>query len=239
MLPPGVVKGGTALKARMGEERSRFTPDLDASRSKDIPLDEYIAGLGDNLADGWGGFTGTLSIIEPRRPEDVPEDYVMQPFDVRLAYEDRHWLTVTFELGRDEAGSTDAAVYRLADDILEIFSVLGLPEPEPLPLVTAEHQAAQKLHACTYVNPKTNRNDRAHDLVDLQLLAEDEPIDPAELNSVAERLFAGRRQQQWPPTVVSYDGWQLLSQETVSLGLPQPNMDCIRVPPPHRTGDAR
>lgn len=29
MLPPGVVKGGTAMKIRLGESGSRFTPDLD------------------------------------------------------------------------------------------------------------------------------------------------------------------------------------------------------------------
>jgi len=32
MLPAGVVKGGTAMKVRVGEQASRFTPDLDASR---------------------------------------------------------------------------------------------------------------------------------------------------------------------------------------------------------------
>ena len=33
MLPPSVVKGGTAMKLRVGEPGSRFTPDFDASRS--------------------------------------------------------------------------------------------------------------------------------------------------------------------------------------------------------------
>jgi len=33
MLPPGVVKGGTAMKVRVGEAGSRFTPDLDAAVS--------------------------------------------------------------------------------------------------------------------------------------------------------------------------------------------------------------
>ena len=31
MLPPSVVKGGTAMKLRVGEPGSRFTPDFDAS----------------------------------------------------------------------------------------------------------------------------------------------------------------------------------------------------------------
>jgi len=42
MLPPSVVKGGTAMKLRVGELGSRFTPDFDASRSAEITLDDYI-----------------------------------------------------------------------------------------------------------------------------------------------------------------------------------------------------
>lgn len=59
MLPPGVVKGGTAMKLRVGEAGSRFTPDLDVARAADLDLDDYLAQLVDRLADGWGGFTGT------------------------------------------------------------------------------------------------------------------------------------------------------------------------------------
>lgn len=208
MLPPGVVKGGAAMKVRLGEDASRFTTDLDASRAKNVPLDVYVDTLADKLAAGWGGFTGTVETIPPRDVEDVPDDYVMQPFNVRLAYEGRHWLTVPFELGRDEVGSTEVVEYRLADDIREIFAAIGLPQPELLPVMAIEHQVAQKLHACTFVSPKTGRNERAHDLVDLQLLAEDEPpIEMAKLNEIGERLFAGRGQHPWPPTVVAYDGW--------------------------------
>ena len=37
MLPDGVVKGGTAMKIRVGEAGSRYTPDFDASRSRTSP----------------------------------------------------------------------------------------------------------------------------------------------------------------------------------------------------------
>lgn len=94
----------------------------------------------------------------------------MQPFEIRLAYQGRHWLTLEFELGHDEVGSTEDRDLRIADDIVETFATIGLEEPAPIPLMLVEHQVAQKLHACTYVNPKTGRNDRAHDLVDLQIL---------------------------------------------------------------------
>jgi len=42
MLPAGVVKGGTAMKLRVGEAGSRFTPDVDAARSATVSLDDYL-----------------------------------------------------------------------------------------------------------------------------------------------------------------------------------------------------
>ena len=53
LLPPEVVKGGTALKLRVGERASRFTPDLDAARDASISLDDYLLQLDDNLSRGW------------------------------------------------------------------------------------------------------------------------------------------------------------------------------------------
>jgi hypothetical protein len=213
MLPDGVVKGGTAMKIRVGEAGSRYTPDFDASRSRNVTVDDYVEQLRDRLEHGWSGFTGTVRVLEPRQVEDVPPDYVMQPFEIRLAYQGRHWLTVEFELGHDEVGSTEARDLRIADDILEIFATIGLEEPAPIPLMLVEHQVAQKLHACTYVNPATNRNDRAHDLVDLQILEQEETIDYAELREIGTRLFATRRAQEWPPTVVEYEDWDTIYAE--------------------------
>lgn len=42
MLPPGVVKGGTAMKLRLGEAHSRFTPDLDAARKIGLTESDYM-----------------------------------------------------------------------------------------------------------------------------------------------------------------------------------------------------
>ena len=213
MLPDGVVKGGTAMSIRVGEAGSRYTPDFDASRSPNITVDDYIEQLRDRLELGWSGVTGTVRVLEPRQIEDVPPDYVMQPFQIRLAYQGRDWLTVEFELGHDEVGSTEDRDLRIANDIVEIFATVGLDEPAPIPLMLVEHQIAQKLHACTWVNPKTNRNDRAHDLVDLQILEQEETVDFAELCEIATRLFAARRAQEWPPAVVEYDGWDTIYAE--------------------------
>jgi hypothetical protein len=213
MLPPGVVKGGTAMKLRVGEAGSRFTPDLDVARAASLTLEDYLGELSDRLAEGWGGFTGTVTELDGPQPTGVPEEYVMQPFEIRLAYRSRHWLTVPFELGRDEIGSTSREELRLADDIVEMFETLGLDRPAPIPLLAIDHQVAQKLHACTSVNPKTGGNERAHDLVDLQILEQEEEIDFATLGATAERLFAARRSHPWPPTVVAYEGWATIYAE--------------------------
>lgn len=213
MLPPGVVKGGTAMKLRVGEAGTRFTPDLDTARSANVTLDDYLDELADRLATGWGGFTGTVEELELPHPEGVPEEYVMQPFVIRLAYKGRHWLAVPFELGRDEIGSTQRHEPRIADDIVELFDTLGLDTPGPIPVLAVDHQIAQKLHACTSINATTGGNERAHDLVDLQILDQEENVDMAAVVATAERLFAARRSHPWPPTVVAHEGWDTIYAE--------------------------
>ena len=54
MLPDGVVKGGSALKMRFGEENTRFTTDLDTATATDPAA--YAAQLNSRLRSGWEGF---------------------------------------------------------------------------------------------------------------------------------------------------------------------------------------
>jgi hypothetical protein len=211
LLPSGVVKGGAAVKFRAGEARSRFTRDFDAAREAQQEVDEFIAELTSALAAGWGGFTGRVIRLMPAEPDGVPGPYVMQPFDVKMAYCGQSWLTVRFELGHDEIGSTAASVPVLAVDIVETFERLGLPEPAPIPVLAVEHQIAQKLHACTTPDA-TGNNERAHDLVDLQLLVDLDPPDLALLHQLGQRLFAARRMGAWPPVVRPWDGWPTLDE---------------------------
>jgi Nucleotidyl transferase AbiEii toxin, Type IV TA system len=213
MLPPGVVKGGTAIKLRVGEHASRFTLDFDAARDADVELDEYLDQLADTLAAGWNGFTGTIEELEPAQPEGIPEEYVMQPFLIRLAYRGRHWLSVTFELGRDEIGSTQNHDARIASDLVDLFEKLALPELSPVPLFALDHQIAQKLHVCTSQGRITGGNDRAHDLVDLQILLQDETVDRLAVGATGRRLFAARRSHTWPPVVVEYPSWATIYAE--------------------------
>jgi len=77
-------------------------------------------------------------------------------------------------------------------------------------VMAGEHQVVQKLHACTGVNPKTGRNERAHDLVDLQILESEEQIDLARVAELGDRLFRARQTHQWPPTVEEYEDWDTI-----------------------------
>ena len=130
-----------------------------------------------------------------------------------------HWLSVTFELGHDEVGSTSHYERRMASDILDLFDELGLPAPEPVPVMALDHQVAQKLHACTSIGPRGG-NDRAHDLVDLQIIEQEEELDLEAVGVTARRLFTSRRAQEWPPVIVAHEGWDTLYAEAaVDLGV--------------------
>ena len=216
MLPPGVVKGGTALKIRVGDEKTRFSRDLDAAHAAEIDLDQYLDALDANLQAGWNGITGTIRGDRPvKAPPSVPDDYVMRRFKIALAYKGSAWLAVEFELGRDEVGSTERAEKRMAQDVVDFFLAIGLPAPAPIPLLPVDHQIAQKLHACTSTGAG-GENERAHDLVDLQVLVREEKPDLGVAGTTARRLFASRRTHPWPPTVVAFDLWASIYAEAAA-----------------------
>lgn len=163
MLPPGAVKGGAARKFLLGHANTRFTTDLDVARRDSV--NTFVAELEESLRAGWGDFTGRVVPRQPPKPLGVPAAYVMRPYEIRMSYKRGSWCTVHLELGHDEIGDTRDAVPFLAADLLELFANLGLPQPAAVPVLAVHHQIAQKLHACTEAG-----SDRAHDLVDLQLL---------------------------------------------------------------------
>jgi hypothetical protein len=210
MLPPGVVKGGTAVRLRVAEHEARLTEDVDFSPVAGLSEEDFQEVFGIRLEGGWGGVTGRLVKRPPAKPKDVPPAYVMQPYSVKLSYLGKPWCSVVFELGHDEAGSAEGDEARLSEDIETLFAELGLPRPDPIPVMAVEHQVAQKLHACTAPWEPPAVNDRAHDLVDLQILDRVEDIDAAKLNEAGERLFRYRRVHEWPPTVQVQEGWDTL-----------------------------
>jgi len=209
MLPRGVVKGGAAMQIRLGDAESRATRDLDVARAAELSIEAYLEQLGERLASGWGGFTGTVRDATGPSPVDVPPDYVMRPFLVRLSYRGNFWFTVPFELGRDEVGSTVSPDVRMSPAITDLFARIRLPAPTPIPLLPVDHQMAQKLHACTWLD-RNGQNERAHDLVDLQILVREEEPDLAHVRTTAQRLFESRRAQSWPPVVKAFSDWDSL-----------------------------
>lgn len=203
LLPAGVVKGGASIRLRTSELDARLTRDLDFSYRPGVATEDFEDELADNLERGWHHVTGRLVTKRKAQPDGVPTEYVMQPYEIKLNFHGDAWTTVVFEVGHPEIDSTDTPEHRLAEDITRIFADIGLPAPEPIAVMAAAQQAAQKIHACT--GPTASQ--RAHDLVDLQLLDRADRLEPAEVADAGARLFAYRRQQPWPPTVVVHDTW--------------------------------
>lgn len=157
MLPDGAVKGGSALKLRFGDEGTRFSEDLDTARASDI--EEYIGALGDALEKGWQGFTGVAVRREPATPAGVPASYVMQPYDVKLSYLGKSWVTVSLEVGHNEIGDADEPDMIVPQDATRLFEALGFDPPSAIPVMRLSHQISQKLHGLSEEGSR-----RAHDL---------------------------------------------------------------------------
>ncbi|MHA7153767.1 nucleotidyl transferase AbiEii/AbiGii toxin family protein [Arthrobacter sp. TMN-50] len=207
MLPGGAVKGGSAMALRYGRG-TRFTKDLDAARVQ--KLTQFRIGFENALAEGWAGFTGRLVEKAAPRPPAIPRTYVMQPFEVKLDYRGRPWCTVKFELGHNEIGDADKPEFQLADELAGLFTEVGLEAPKPVPVMRADHQVAQKLHAAS-----AEGSERARDLADLQLLDKGEDLDLGQVAATCIRLFDYRRQQAWPPLIVAGEHWDTLYAEAV------------------------
>ena len=163
MLPDGVVKGGSAIKMRFGNTTTRFTTDLDTATASDPAV--YVEKLGIALARGWEGFTGRVVARDPAQPKDVPSEYVMQPFDIKLSYNGKPWCTVPLEVGHNEVGDTVEIDWIRLTDAEKIFSKLGFPALGMAPLMPLAHQVAQKLHVLT------GADDRIRDLLTYSLLS--------------------------------------------------------------------
>lgn len=208
MLPAGAIKGGSAMALRYGRG-TRFTRDLDAAGIQ--PLAKFRDEFEESLSTGWAGFTGRLIAKAAPRPLSVPASYVMRPFEVKLDYQGRPWCTVSFELGHNEIGDADEPEYLLPDDLTELFTELGLEAPQPVPVMRADHQIAQKLHAAS-----SEGSERARDLVDLQLLETREDLDLAQVAATCIRLFHYRRQHAWPPIIEAGENWDTLYLEAAA-----------------------
>ena len=200
MLTSGVVKGDSSLKFRWGDQTTRFTNDLDTAYS--TSLEEFKDKISEALVGGWHGFTGRLVAKPSAKPKGVPEKYVMQPYEIKLSYNGRSWLTIPLEVGHNEIGDADDPEYRISADIVDLFERIGLPEPSPIPCMAIPHQISQKIHGASGHNSA-----RAHDLIDLQLIVNNETVDYEATRKACIRLFVYRKLQSWPPIIKGKETW--------------------------------
>jgi hypothetical protein len=129
----------------------------------------------------------------------------MQPFDIKLSFCGKSWCTVKFELGQDELGSAAEPESFVAEDLVGLFTTIGLSAPMPIPVLRSDYQIAQKIHAIS-----SPASQRARDLVDLQLLAKSSDFDEVLTAQACTRIFAYRQQHAWPPTLVIQENWASL-----------------------------
>lgn len=118
------------------------------------------------------------------------------------------WMTVRIEIGHNEIGDADSHEMTLPEDVAAAFVALGFPKPMAIPVMSLPYQVAQKLHAVSGED-----GDRAHDMIDFQLIERNSSLDLAEVKSVCERLFDYRREQSWPPRLVKGESWARVYDE--------------------------
>lgn len=212
MLPTDLdvaVKGGGGLRLRFGVA-TRATIDMDLTVPNDVTADRSKAVLDDAFTRGWGPFTAVLGEADDFRPDHVRDEYVIRRYRAALSYgrDIKPWTTIAVEVGRDEVGGVQGATLLLDDGFTGLFRSLGLPDPQPVRVFPVDFQVAQKLHACTDL---TRPNERAHDLVDLQVLLADTPRRErrALLLPAIDDTFRYRR-TAWPVTVIRQDGWETI-----------------------------
>lgn len=111
------------------------------------------------------------------------------------------------ELSRAEGGSGDEYDQITVDE----YSSIGLAPRGPVHCLSLRYQIAQKIHACTDPLDGVRNNDRARDLIDLQLLVS--VVDDGQLGSIRTacvEIFTGRQRHPWPPAVRVWPAWPSL-----------------------------
>jgi hypothetical protein len=208
-----LLKGGTMLQHRLAVQ-TRATKDVDGLVRGDI--ETFIAALDAILAEPWGviGFQRSeieviatpAKIIQPRR------------FQLLLTLRGVTWRRVQVELSPDEGHAGESGEAFPAP----VLAGFGLPQPEVLLGLALRYQIAQKLHAASDPHdPPDYVNDRARDLVDLQLLKNlaDESGSPTlvEIHRAGADIFAVRADEAraltrlvrlWPPTMTAFPHWE-------------------------------
>jgi hypothetical protein len=203
--PLFIVKGGVAMELRI-RLRARATKDVDLIFRGDVGdggAHRVANVLMDTLDDA---FEGTYSGFTFRRKEE-PEaihDTGSYHLDVAMDYAGRSWQTLRIEVSTAETGASEIEFVEAAISIDDFL----LESPRTVAVLSLRYQIAQKLHAVTE-QPEDRENDRARDLVDLQLL-EDLADDLGPVRAACVEVFAERAKQAWPPILAVQRGWGAL-----------------------------
>ena len=200
--PRLAFKGGASMEIRFGVA-ARASRDVDALVN--VSLDDAFAEIGERLRVGWEGFTGKLTErTDITRAGITP---LAQRCKIKLAYHDRPFATLAFELSRAEANS-----FELLEQIPNAVDMdkVQLGPAGDVVVLSVHYQIAQKLHACTEV-PAEDSNPRVHDMYDILLLAGIiKNAHLAQTRAACEDTFTHRGKQAWPPTVPAWDDWEQL-----------------------------
>lgn len=199
-----VIKGASNIEVRIGTRGTKVSSDLDTVRRASV--DQFRDEFATALRTGWAGFAGVL-VDDGEIATPAPGGYRPHRYRAKLEYRGGPFGTVTVEVAPEEAGGLTRVEAIAAHDAADWFEELGLQAPQPVPTLPLTHQITQKLHACTTPDDGTWVNERAHDLVDLQLAARVYRGSMTELREVAVRLFAARKAHTWPPQVTARTGW--------------------------------
>jgi hypothetical protein len=222
MLPDAVaIKGGMGIKLRFGERGTRATSDLDLSTCS--RGEEFEQVFRARLAEGWGtvppskgerrrspdapdrvAFTASVRVAKLHDPGLARPEYVMHPYRVSIAFLGNAWGAMDVEVSDPEIGLHAHPRKEIDGELAWFGGYFSFGELQPVELVDLEYQIAQKIHAVT--DPAY---ERAHDLVDLQILWNVEPDLPL-LNRLCVGTFGWRNQQLWPPLPLrQMEGWAL------------------------------
>jgi len=222
MLPDAVaIKGGMGIKLRFGERGTRATSDLDVSTCS--RGEEFEQVFRARLAEGWGtvppskgerrrspdapdrvAFTASVRVAKLHDPGLARPEYVMHPYRVSIAFLGNAWGALDVEVSDPEIGLHAHPRKEIDGELAWFGGYFSFGELQPVELVDLEYQIAQKIHAVT--DPAY---ERAHDLVDLQILWNVEPDLPL-LNRLCVGTFGWRNQQLWPPLPLrQMEGWAL------------------------------
>ena len=199
-----VFKGGAGLQMRFGSQ-ARATKDLDAAYREDMDL--MVEQVTAAVAEGWSGFTGRITNVEPITRAGVSPAPIRMK--IKLQYRRRNFMTLPFEVSAAEASSVDDPELVPIAVNLEPLQLQG---PDELPLLPLRYQIAQKLYTCSEPSTDGATNDRARDLADLDLIEDlavyddDFPV----IRQACVEIFDARQKHPWPPVVAPAAGWEAI-----------------------------